>query len=215
LVAVDDRQDPTFGRFAGTIGSAIISAVNVQTEIPAALILMPLVVILIVVGFTWLRRTGRLTPARGVTVAAAAVYLAGVLNVTTLPLHIALGVYANQIPWYEKLNVIPILVVDPRTFVLNIVMTVPLGVLLPLLTRIRGVRSVALAGLAFSAAIEIFQLLTNTILSSGDLADVNDLLANTLGTVAGYLLLTRVTPLAHLSERFRTAPVTDPRAVRS
>ena len=133
--------------------------------------------------------------------------LAAVLRLTTLPLQISLGEYANTVPWWEKISWIPLLVIDPRTFVLNIIMTVPLGVLLPLLIPIRGVRQVTMVGLGFSAAIEVVQLCTNVFLSSGDLADVNDLLANTLGAVAGFLFLrrlTRIGAMADLAARFRT-----------
>ncbi len=110
---------------------------NLQTEVPALPVLVPLVLILITAGVFRLHRTGRLTAMRTFTVVAATIYLAAVLRLTTLPLQISLGKYANTVSWYEKLNWIP-LFIDPRTFVLNIIMTVPLGIMLPLLTPIRA-----------------------------------------------------------------------------
>ncbi|MFG1605259.1 VanZ family protein [Actinoplanes sp. NPDC049265] len=179
---------------------------NVQTEIPAIPVLLPLVAVLVTIGLLRLRKGGRMTPARAMTVVAAAVYLAAVLRVTTLPLQIALGSYANRVPWYEKFAWIPVLTIDVRTFVLNIIMMIPLGVLLPLFTRIDTMRRVALAGLLFSAAIEIVQLLTNVFLSSGDMADVNDLLANTIGAMVGFALLTRIDLITRRSGPFRIPP---------
>lgn len=52
-----------------------MAAVNVQTEIPALPVLVPLVVILIAAGVFRQRRAGRLTAMRTLTVVAATVYL--------------------------------------------------------------------------------------------------------------------------------------------
>ncbi|KNB50504.1 VanZ family protein [Streptomyces caatingaensis] len=69
---------------------------------------------------------------------------------------------------------------DVRDFLLNILMFVPGG----LLSASAGLRFAAAAACGFlgSLAIEVTQYLT----SSGRTADVNDLLANSLGCVAGY-----------------------------
>lgn len=66
-------------------------------------------------------------------------------------------------------------------FLLNIVLFLPFGYLLPMLWRDhRSLRSASLSGAAFSLLIECSQLLTNRA------CDINDLIANTLGTVLGY-----------------------------
>lgn len=69
------------------------------------------------------------------------------------------------------------------SFVLNIVLCAPLGFLLPLLWRgYRKLGYTALAGFLLSAAIECSQLLNTRT------TDVDDLIANTLGAVVGYLI---------------------------
>lgn len=67
--------------------------------------------------------------------------------------------------------------------ILNVVMVMPLGFLLPHIWKNwRRFRKVILAGFGFSLLIEFFQLF-NTRLS-----DVDDLIMNTLGAAAGYLI---------------------------
>ena len=74
---------------------------------------------------------------------------------------------------------------DAPTFLLNIVMTAPLGLLLPLLVRVRSVAGVALVGLLVSATIELGQGVGDVLLGMSRTVDVNDLVANVTGTVLG------------------------------
>lgn len=72
-------------------------------------------------------------------------------------------------------------------FLLNVVMFVPLGVLLPVILRrltYRVVMFFAVAGLTLSLTIEFVQLFI-----PGRYSDPRDLLANTLGAVLGALLI--------------------------
>lgn len=156
-------------------------------EVPALTVLPPLAVVLSLGTWLVLRRRGTLSARRLLAWWVMCWYLLAVVAVTLFPFQIALGAYGNRSPWYEKANFIPVLTIDPTTFVLNIVMFVPLGVLLPLVTRVRGVRHVALVALAVSGVVEMLQFLSNVLVSSGRLADLNDLLANTLGGVLGFL----------------------------
>ena len=74
---------------------------------------------------------------------------------------------------------------EPATIpnILNMIMMMPFGFLLPLLwPRWRRLWKVILAGFGFSLLIEVFQLF-NTRLS-----DVDDLIMNSLGAFAGYLV---------------------------
>ena len=157
-----------------------------QFEIPAVPVLLPLWVSSVVVAAIWLQRRRLISPGRMVTVLLAATYGAAVLALTLLPLPVATGVYANKIAWYEKLNLIPVLTIDLKTFILNIVMTVPLGMLAPLLIRVHTRGRAALIGLLFSLAIELVQGASNIVFSSGRTADINDVIANTAGAVLGW-----------------------------
>jgi glycopeptide antibiotics resistance protein len=166
---------------------------DIYFEIPAAPIVVPALIITLTVAIAWLQHRDRLTPARLALVVAASLYGAVLVAVTLFPFRVALGRFANPIPWYDKINLVPIVTIDPLGFGLNILMTVPLGLLVPLLVRIRTVGVAALVGLAVSATIEIIQGVGKLALSGVRTADVNDVIANTLGTVLGWLLLQRLT----------------------
>lgn len=69
------------------------------------------------------------------------------------------------------------------TYLLNIVLFMPLGFLLPTIwPHFRKMKNTVCAGFLFSLAIELSQLLNNRI------TDIDDLFTNTLGAMVGYLL---------------------------
>jgi glycopeptide antibiotics resistance protein len=68
----------------------------------------------------------------------------------------------------------------------NVVVFVPLGLLLPLVARVRSARGVLLCGFLISLTMEVLQLANSLTGRGGHVADINDLLANTLGTPIGY-----------------------------
>lgn len=73
--------------------------------------------------------------------------------------------------------------IDPVGYVLNVVLGMPLGFLLPLLwEKLDRPRTALCAGLLFSLLIELSQLCNFRA------TDVDDLLMNTLGTLLGFLL---------------------------
>ncbi len=66
----------------------------------------------------------------------------------------------------------------------NVLVFIPFGFLLPLLsTKLRGFFRVVLLGLAFSVVVECIQLVTKT----GSF-DVDDMLLNTIGAAAGFII---------------------------
>jgi len=70
---------------------------------------------------------------------------------------------------------------DIVPYVFNVLMTMPLGFLVPLIwPRFRSLKVMALVGLAFSFTIEFVQLFSLRVTS------VDDLIMNTLGAVLGY-----------------------------
>ncbi|MGN4715304.1 VanZ family protein [Bacillus anthracis] len=71
------------------------------------------------------------------------------------------------------------------TYLLNILLFMPLGFLLPTIwPQFRKMKNTVCAGFFFSLAIELNQLLNNRI------TDIDDLFTNTLGTIVGYVLYT-------------------------
>jgi glycopeptide antibiotics resistance protein len=128
-------------------------------------------------GWGW-----RFVPLRFVT----ALYLAGVIGFTFFPFQIMYGRYADDIDWTNQINWYLLVTLDPSA-VPNIVMTVPLGILLPLLSgRVTSWRRAAVYGAVFSITIEVSQVLGCVLFNNYRGADVNDVLVNTLGCVIGY-----------------------------
>ena len=83
-----------------------------------------------------------------------------------------------------NLNLLPIIgmIDDWKNSVLNVLLFVPLGVMLPLLwNKFRTQKNTLLSGFGISLAIELLQILTFRA------TDVNDLITNTLGAYFGFL----------------------------
>jgi len=179
---------------------------DAQFEIPALPVLAPLGAALLLGSWLVLRRRRTFTWPRLILVWTACLYLLGVLAVTLLPLQVAVGAYGNQAPWYDRGNFIPLVTIDARTFLLNIVLTIPLGLLLPLLTRARDTGQVVVRALLLSGTVEVVQYATDVLISSGRTADVNDLLANTLGALLGYLVWRWVPIVGRIGARFGSEP---------
>ncbi|WP_340377444.1 VanZ family protein [Streptomyces sp. SS7] len=77
------------------------------------------------------------TGRHAVTRMPAAAYAAGVLALTLFPVVVTYGEYANLMPWTNQINWVPVPSPDP-SILANVVLTVPLGVLLPLTTARLG-----------------------------------------------------------------------------
>lgn len=119
-----------------------------------------------------------------------AVYFLTMMHLVFFPIEVNLGEYRNLTPWYKSTNFIPVLTIDVKTFVLNIIMLIPFGMYLPFLSRkIRSIKQAARLGLYVSLSFELTQLAIRILLGSGRSTDINDLIANTLGAVIGFLLI--------------------------
>jgi glycopeptide antibiotics resistance protein len=122
-------------------------------------------------------------------------YMGALLYVVFLPLpvrpHDTRFVWAsvNLVPARTAVGIIrdfPGLVI--QQLLGNVVMFVPLGFLLPLLsTRCRRFAVTAAVGLSVSAAIEIVQLALLLTLTSRRSVDVDDVILNVTGACLGYL----------------------------
>jgi glycopeptide antibiotics resistance protein len=138
---------------------------------------------------------------RRVTVTVFLLYAASVVAVTVFPIRIRSAAYWADEPWRTTIHLIPG-EVDGPSFVLNVIMFIPLGVLLPLLwPRLDAVRGLAACAAGASLAIELIQLVLGLILGSRRTVDVNDLIANTAGALLGLLILRLAVP----SPRHRAA----------
>jgi glycopeptide antibiotics resistance protein len=152
-------------------------------EITALPVVVPLAVVAFAVLLGHLRRRHALSVLRAIVAAVMCVYGAGVVGNTVLP--VTVGGTASDLPWWSHLNLVPLVGTEPRDMLQNVVVFVPLGLLLPLVSRARSLPSVLLAGFLLSLTMEALQFLNAVVADGGHIADVNDLLANTLGAVVG------------------------------
>lgn len=103
-------------------------------------------------------------------------YLAAVYDLVGMP-------NITYIRFELNLNLIPIVgfIDDLKNSILNVLLFVPLGVMLPILWRkYREPKAAVLFGFGMSLAIEILQIFTFRA------TDINDLITNTLGTILGF-----------------------------
>lgn len=124
------------------------------------------------------------------------IYLSFVLYFTLMPIITALPFIFNH-P-YESMNLVPFVDVSSgrgdfiRQVVLNIVMTIPFGFLLPLVREKKiNLLKVIFYTFLLSLGIELLQPLINGVRSS----DITDLITNVIGGFIGYLLYLIFKPL--------------------
>jgi glycopeptide antibiotics resistance protein len=83
--------------------------------------------------------------------------------------------------------------------VLNVALFAPFGALLVLLMRSPTLRRAISIGFLLSLGIETVQFLGDVTISSGRVADIDDLIGNTLGTLIGYSIFRALTTVPFLS----------------
>ena len=104
-------------------------------------------------------------------------YLSAVWALTGMP-----DVFSAR--YAPKVNLIPFagMIAAPVPTILNVLLFLPLGVMLPLFwMRYRDGKNAVLAGLSLSLGVELSQLFSG-------ITDIDDLIANTAGTFLGYLI---------------------------
>ncbi len=170
-------------------------------EVPETLVLLPLLAASLAVMLWRLHRGGRFSWLRAIAGVAACCYGIAVLREVLQPFQV--GIDHRFYPgWRAFVHLTPLIGAEPGDMLDNVMLFLPLGVFLVLLARVRSAWRVTLIGFASSLIIEITQLVIDVTVSTGRVADVNDLLGNTIGTAAGYTLacLCRcLAPLARLS----------------
>lgn len=92
--------------------------------------------------------------------------------------------YFHGVPF----NIIPLQGFS-QEFMLNIIMTIPLGVYLYLINHRMPFAQAALIGFLFSLFIEGNQFFCGLIFHIGRVADIDDLISNTLGTTIGFAIM--------------------------
>ena len=173
--------------------------------------LLPLLgVYLVTILIRVVRGLPRTARRRQATTSTLFLYALSVAAITVFPIHRRSPDYWAGEPWWTVIHWIPF-VVDAPSFVLNIVMFVPFGVLVPLLWhRFDSWRRLAGCAVAASATIELTQFVLGVTLGSRRTVDINDLISNTAGALLGLLMLRLAVP--HAVHRARIAAATAVRA---
>lgn len=142
--------------------------------IPVWIVVIPVMVIL--QYFVLRQRSFR----KFLPVLVFACYLTGVFLVTGLPSFDHLKIEPN-FQWIPLVDIVNGPAGYLKNTALNILLFMPLGFLLPMLWKeYRSLKPVIFSGFALSLMIEILQIFTFR------LTDIDDLITNTLGTLAGY-----------------------------
>lgn len=137
----------------------------------------------------YIAKRGQLVWGREILVNLFFIYSLAVAAITVFPIGIGIGSMWGRISWVPFTET-HWLLHDPFVAVLNlvgnIVLFVPLGFFLPLLSpRFEGIGTTVLTGLVVSACIESLQFIG--IAGWGwRSADIDDLILNTVGTAVGY-----------------------------
>jgi len=91
----------------------------------------------------------------------------------------------------KNMNLIPLITLTPedlKTSLLNILLLIPFGFGLPFITNFR-MKKIVVIGALFSIVIEFLQLITGFMAKiTFRIADINDVIFNTVGVAAGYIL---------------------------
>lgn len=118
------------------------------------------------------------------------VYL--VLETTGIGTIWEIGLYPGM-KLQEEINLIPFRDGISLSMILNVVMFMPLGFLLPLFWKeYQSLVRTAIIGFCFSCGIEFCQLFNRRV------SDVDDLLMNTLGAILGWLIWIVFSRITHL-----------------
>lgn len=151
------------------------------------------------------------------------IYLYKVLDYTLLQFqsllllkHFVPNLMLNGFKDGTNVNLVPLATLtleDVKTSLLNILMMMPFGFGLPFITNFR-MKKVVVAGLFLSIVIEFLQLATGfTANTTFRVADINDLVFNTVGVAIGYILFAQfVLVLRRVSRNWKIS--TNPRLRR-
>lgn len=84
------------------------------------------------------------------------IYLLCVIHLVLFPIDVNIGIYANRAPWYYSLvNIIPLITIDLKTFILNIIMLIPFGMYLPMINnKFNSVKKIAKFSFIISLSME-------------------------------------------------------------
>jgi len=157
-----------------------------------------IVVLSLGVAALWVaaRMVARVSARQAATEAALAGYLVALVCVVLFPLRSMdavdaayISAFINLVPFHTVIEIVQDFQGQiARQLVGNVVMFVPLGFLLPLVSmRCRRLRVTTIVALVVSVGIEFIQLAMLLTLVSSRSVDIDDVVLNVTGAVLGYL----------------------------
>lgn len=160
-----------------------------QFSIGSSFIIVPAIVAWIgITAFVQLRRGYRPSLERYVVLTGCVVYVLALLHLTAFPIDVHTGeAKSAALRYSEARNLVPFAGLRPLDFVLNLVMTVPFGILVPVVFRRMFPFPVMLAiAVCVGAFFEMNQLLLRWTVGNDRYVDINDVIANTGGVLLGF-----------------------------
>lgn len=118
------------------------------------------------------------------------VYICFVLYFTLMPIMASIPHLFDHNDGYGPINLVPFIdVINKRgdymqQIILNIIMTIPFGFFLPLISKKMNLIKTVLITMTFSISIEFLQLFSIAYRTT----DITDVITNTLGGLIGYCL---------------------------
>jgi glycopeptide antibiotics resistance protein len=147
---------------------------------------------------TFLRLKKKKSPAYLIFFTIFYVYIVKVLDYTLFQFQSLVllkqfmpGLILNGQTAGKSINLVPLITLtlqDMKTSLLNILLLIPFGFGLPFITDFR-MKKIVVIGALFSIGIECLQLITGFLAKiTFRIADINDVIFNTLGVAIGYIL---------------------------
>lgn len=157
-------------------------------EVPVFPFVIPFGIAVFVALLIGLRSRRTLTLPRATVAATAALYTAGIVANTVFPIYLAWPTTDIPQSLPLNLNLIPIVDYEVTDAATNVLIFVPLGILVSLLLRRPTLLGVVIVGASISLVIEVTQFITASVAHGGHIADINDWLCNSIGSLAGYAI---------------------------
>ena len=190
------RPNPPFQLARSNIDFNYLSAMGIVMYFDLLTILLFGLIWIGIVTFLWLKKKKSVVYLIFFTIFY--VYLFKVLDYTLFQFqsllllkHFMPDLILNGQTAGKNMNLIPLVSLtsqDLKTSLLNILLLVPFGFGLPFITNLR-MKKIVVIGALFSIVIEFLQLVTGFMAKiTFRIADINDVIFNTVGVVIGYIL---------------------------
>jgi glycopeptide antibiotics resistance protein len=163
----------------------------VNVIIPSIVFILPALVAWFL-GVPLLQRVGavELTASRYALLSLFMLYLLAVIHLTVFPIHVQTGEWKALAYFEQAVNVRPFQQLDKADFTLNILLTIPLGMFLPvILHRAIPLLHVCAIGLLTGCLLEGNQYLLRVTVANDRNVNINDVIANATGVILGYACL--------------------------